>query len=178
MRRDGVAREYFFAHKQSGGSSAPGIKMFTADRMQSVETTEQTFEAQYQIEMSKAGEMSEKPYLFDPNRPLGAPGRTRRRRYVGPRLKYIYRCSYCGRQFTKTTQSPALGAHKTRAEMPAADTPAISWEQIFLKVYLAQQSHLTNNLGNSERTRYDWTGQLAQAFQKRWGPVLAAATST
>jgi hypothetical protein len=114
MRRDGVAREYFFAHKQSGGSSAPGIKMFTADRMQSVETTEQTFEAQYQIEMSKAGEMSEKPYLFDPNRPLGAPGRTRRRRYVGTRVKFTYRCTYCGKQFTKTTQSPALGAHKTK----------------------------------------------------------------
>jgi predicted nucleotidyltransferase component of viral defense system len=114
MRRDGVAREYFFAHKVSGGSSAPGIKMFTADRMQSVDNTEQTFEPQYQIEMSKAGEMPEKPYLFDPNKPLRAPKRTTRTRYVGPRLKYIYRCSYCGKQFTKTTQSSALGAHKTK----------------------------------------------------------------
>lgn len=114
MRRDGVAREYFFAQKLSGGGSAPGIKMFTADHMQSVENTEQTFEPQYQIEMSKAGEMPEKPYLFDPNKPLRTPRRTKRRRYVGTRLKYIYRCSYCGRQFTKTTQSPLLGPHKTK----------------------------------------------------------------
>ena len=89
-------------------------KRLTADHMQSVENTEQTFEPQYQTEMSKAGEMSEKPYLFDPNRPLGAPGRTRRRRYVGTRVKFTYRCTYCGKQFTKTTQSPALGAHKTK----------------------------------------------------------------
>jgi predicted nucleotidyltransferase component of viral defense system len=114
MRRDGVEREYFFAHKVSGGSTGPGIRTFTADRMEAIENTDQQFEPRHQIELSKAGEMPENRYLFDPNKPARTPRSPLRVRSSGPRIKYIYRCSYCGRQFTKTSQDPSLGVHKGR----------------------------------------------------------------
>ena len=112
MRRDRVEREYFFAHKVSGGSTGPGIRTFTADRMEAIENTDQEFEPRHPIELSKAGEMPENRYLFDPNRPLRAPRSRLRVRSSVPRLKYRYRCPLCGKQFTKTTQSPAIGVHK------------------------------------------------------------------
>ena len=111
-RRDGVEREYFFAHKVSGGSSAPGCKMFTADRMESIENTDLKFEPEYPIELSKAGEMPENRYLFDPNKPVRAPKPRTRMSNVGSTIKYQYRCMYCGRTFTKSTQTSSLGSHK------------------------------------------------------------------
>lgn len=118
MRRDGVEREYFFAHKVSGGSTGPGIRTFTADRMEVIENTERKFEPRHPIELSKAGEMPENRYLFDPNKPAREPRARMRTRSVGPKLKYIYRCGYCGKKFTKTKQDLSLGAHKGRGGYP------------------------------------------------------------
>ena len=124
QRRDGVEREYFFAYKLSGGSSEPGMKMFVAEHMQAIETTETTFVPRYQIELSKAGEMPEDRYLFDPNKPLRSPrhatGLGRRTRLSpqssGP--KYIFRCGMCGKQFTKRTYDASLRSHKSKNGYP------------------------------------------------------------
>src|SRR5262249_53297690 len=96
QRRDGVEREYFFAYKLSGGESAPGIRSFVPEHMESIENTETKFEPRRQIELSKAGEMPENRYLFDPNKPARSPRtgygvRARRARNLGPR--YVFRCS-------------------------------------------------------------------------------------
>jgi predicted nucleotidyltransferase component of viral defense system len=116
QRRDGVAREYFFAYKLSGGASQPGMKMFVAENMQSIENTETGFTPRYQIELSKAGEMPEDRYLFDPNKPMKSPARAARRRIVGSLSvngpKYIFRCSVCGKRFTKRTYDGSLRPHK------------------------------------------------------------------
>jgi predicted nucleotidyltransferase component of viral defense system len=112
-RRDGVEREYFFTYKVSGGATEPGIRTFTADRMEAIENTDRKFEPRHAIELSKAGEMPENRYLFDPNKPIWAP---RARLGIGrqrPRLKYTYRCTSCGKQVTKTTQSATIGPHKS-----------------------------------------------------------------
>jgi hypothetical protein len=117
VRKDGVEREYFFAHKVSGGSSAPGCKMFTADRMESIENTDLKFEPEYPIELSKAGEMPENRFLFDPNKPARAPKPRSRVGVFGVRsvrssTKYKYKCGYCGKTFTKNLQNSSLGPHK------------------------------------------------------------------
>jgi hypothetical protein len=116
QRRDGVEREYFFAYKLSGGESAPGIKMFVPERMQAIENTETKFEPRFPIELSKAGEIPEKRYLFDPNKPLRSPRRTGVFRTHAPRASfgpvYIFRCNVCGKSFRKKTYDASLNPHK------------------------------------------------------------------
>lgn len=49
-RRDGVAREYFYGWDQTGGRSGEiGIKSYTADKVEAVEVTEETFEPRFPI---------------------------------------------------------------------------------------------------------------------------------
>jgi hypothetical protein len=109
QRRDGIEREYFFAWKLSGGASAPGIRMFTADNMQAIENTNVEFKPRYQTELSKAGEMPENRYLFDPNKP----DRTLRLRRFSNGPKYIYQCSHCGKRFTRSSRNSNLHSHKS-----------------------------------------------------------------
>jgi predicted nucleotidyltransferase component of viral defense system len=121
QRRDGVEREYFFGYKLSGGESEPGIKMFIAENMQSAENTDFKFEPRHQIELSKAGEMPEDHYLFDPNKPARAPrtkGLVRRRSQPTTTVKYIFKCGTCGKRFTKTSYSASLGTHKNKSGFP------------------------------------------------------------
>jgi hypothetical protein len=125
QRRDGVEREYFFAYKLSGGASEPGIKMFVAEHMQAIETTETKFVPRHQIELPKAGEVPEDRYLFDPNKPLRMPrsvlGRSGRMSGFRPQPsgpRYIFRCSVCGKRFTKRTYDASLGSHKGKSGYP------------------------------------------------------------
>lgn len=114
--RNGVKQEYFYVYNQSGGENEPGIRRFLPERVQSIENTEEKFTPQFQIELSKAGETPENPYLFDPNKPTRAPRfgiRTPRRPSVGP--KYIYQCSYCGRKFTKSKRDSSIKEHKGKS---------------------------------------------------------------
>jgi hypothetical protein len=118
QRRDGIAREYFFAHKLSGGASEPGIKMFVAQHMEAIQTTETKFVPRHPIELSKAGEMPEDRYLFDPNKPMRSPTRTGRRSGISPQPsgpRYIFRCSACGKRFTKRSYDASLKSHKSKS---------------------------------------------------------------
>lgn len=112
QRKDGVQREYFYAYNVSGGDSDPGVRSFVADRIESIENTEDRFEPRFQIELSKAGERPENPYLFDPNKPTPMP----RRKVFGQIrvIKYVYKCSHCGKQFTKSSMNSTLNAHKDK----------------------------------------------------------------
>lgn len=122
QRKDGAEREYFYVYNRDGGSGIPGVRCFVAENIETIENTEEKFIPQYQIELSKAGEMPENPYLFDPNRPEPAPKRrsngirifksTSRRASSGP--KYIYQCSFCGRKFAKTKHSSSIREHKDK----------------------------------------------------------------
>jgi predicted nucleotidyltransferase component of viral defense system len=128
QRRDGVAREYFFAFKVSGGESGPGMRSFVPNKMQSIENTDTKFSPRYQIELSKAGEMPEDPYLFDPNKPLRAPSRRPRApraplsifKPSGP--TYVFRCGVCGRTFRKKSYDSTLGSHKGKNGYPCYGT--------------------------------------------------------
>lgn len=126
QKRDGEQKEYFYCFNVSGGTSPPGLRSFVPSELQSVENTDEKFEPRYLVEMSKAGEKPEDPYLFDPSRPTPAPkGRrsglariTQPRRSLSQAIRYIYQCSFCGKRFTKTKQSSTLGAHKNKAKWP------------------------------------------------------------
>lgn len=125
QRRDGVQREYFYAYNCSGGSNPPGIRCLVADKFQSIENTDTKFTPRegFIIELSKAGESPENPYLFDPNKPTPRPrahfGRfTSRRQSFGP--KYVYQCNYCGKKFTKSTNSSSLNPHKDKYGYPCS----------------------------------------------------------
>ena len=118
-KRDGDAREYFYVFNQSGGSNPPGVRSLIPSGFQSIENTDEKFAPRFPIELSKAGELPEDRYLFDPNRPTSAPrsmgvfGRSGvARKSSGP--KYIYQCSHCGRKFPKTTRDGTLREHKDK----------------------------------------------------------------
>jgi predicted nucleotidyltransferase component of viral defense system len=118
-KRDGDAREYFYVFNRSGGSNPPGVRSLIPSGFQSIENTDEKFAPRFPIELSKAGELPEDRYLFDPNKPAPAPksygifGSARPSpRRSGP--KYIYQCNYCGRKFTKTTRDGTLREHKDK----------------------------------------------------------------
>lgn len=115
QRRDGVEREYLYVFNVSGGGSVPGMRTFVAERIGAIENTEEKFEPRHIIELCKAGEKPENPYLFDPNRPLPSPKR-RAGRSTG--LMYVYQCSYCGKRFSRKTQNSMLRPHKSKSGYP------------------------------------------------------------
>lgn len=113
-------KEYLYVFNCSGGDNPPGIRQFVSDNMQSIENTDEKFNPQYPIELSKSGEMPENPFLFDPDKPVRAP-RVRKTRSFGVRTprsrtfgspKYVYKCSSCGKTSVKTTMDGKLRAHK------------------------------------------------------------------
>ncbi|MEI7890554.1 MAG: nucleotidyl transferase AbiEii/AbiGii toxin family protein [bacterium] len=122
QRKDGTEREYFYVYNRSGGSNQPGIRCFVPENIESIENTEEKFDPQFQIELSKAGETPENPYLFDPNKPTPAPrqrtysphGVKRSPRRTSFGIRYVYQCSFCGRKFTKTTFDGNLREHKDK----------------------------------------------------------------
>jgi hypothetical protein len=115
QRKDGVQREYLYVYKRTGGSSGPGVQTLVADGFQSIEVLDEKFEPQFPIELSKAGERPENPYLFDPNKPSKAPRSRRARRRPSSGIKYRYQCSVCGKKFSKTKMSSSLGVHKNKS---------------------------------------------------------------
>ncbi len=121
IRKDGNAREYFYGYNCSGGSGV-GIRCFVAGNVESIENTEEKFEPRFLIELSKAGEKPQNPFLFDPNKPARSPKRSitssRSRKSFGP--KYIYQCNFCGKKFTKKTNNGTLNAHKDKNGYPCS----------------------------------------------------------
>lgn len=120
QRKDGRQREYFYGYNCSGGSGT-GVRCFVAENIERIENTDIKFTPRFPIELSKAGEKPENPYLFDPNRPAKAKRirslksifKTKSRKsYTGP--KYVYQCSYCGKKFTKRSRNGNLNRHKNK----------------------------------------------------------------
>lgn len=119
QRRDGSEREYLYVYDRGGGSGE-SLKSFVAEKIELIENIDEKFDPRYIIELCKAGEKPEKPYLFDPNKPAKGSSRisilprrsSLQRTYLGP--KYIYQCGYCGKKFTKRTSDSKLGKHKDK----------------------------------------------------------------
>lgn len=117
QKRNGEAREYLYVYNCSGGGSDPGIRCFIPSGFSSIENTDEKFEPRNTIELSKAGEYAEKKYLFDPNKPAlsnrrqsGGFGRVVKRQTI----KYVYQCTFCGKQVSKTHRDSSIGEHMNK----------------------------------------------------------------
>ncbi|MEI6831737.1 MAG: nucleotidyl transferase AbiEii/AbiGii toxin family protein [Candidatus Omnitrophota bacterium] len=119
QRKDGAEKEYLYVYNRTGGENQPGTRCFVSERIESIENTEEKFEPRFPIELSKAGEKPENPYLFDPNKPVHVPG-LRRGVYNQASPQYIYQCSFCGKKFTKSTYNGNLRPHKDKNGYPCS----------------------------------------------------------
>ncbi len=124
-RRDGEAKEYFYVFNRSGGSNPPGVRSLVPSGFQSIENTDEKYTPQFPIELSKAGELPEEKYLFDPNKPAKSPTRFSfsSRSRTGP--YYIYRCSACGKEFRRSEMNGNLNPHKNKSGYPCYGTYGI-----------------------------------------------------
>ena len=112
-RKDGVAQEYFYAWDRTGGHSGPGIKTLMHYDVQALDVLEETFEPQFEVTLSKAGDSSQSGYFAGNRRPRTLHGEDNGRRlrtHTGP--KYIIQCGACGKHFTRTTSSTRMNQHK------------------------------------------------------------------
>lgn len=111
-RKDGYGQEYFYVYDRTGGrTSGPGIKSFVNANVNAIENTSEKFEPRYEVELSKAGEFSQKTYF---SRPFG-----RRRAFTRfssfsqtNEYKYIVQCAYCGKQFKRKRPTTKVNPHK------------------------------------------------------------------
>jgi len=121
LRRTQERKLLLDAIKHETGEERP----YRVDRIQSAEITQIVFEPKYLIELTPGEPISAPPttrtasYLSRPG--AGKPRMTRPRssglaRTYGP--KYIYKCTVCGKRFTKRTMNGALNPHKNKSKRP------------------------------------------------------------
>lgn len=114
------AREYFYAWDRTRG---PSIKTFVNTDVEALSVLDETFEPQFEIELSKAGEEARRAYFGRPFKD-GVRHATRSIRTSPPRLTalrgwsgfeqtYKVQCPYCQKVFTRKTQSLTLNEHKS-----------------------------------------------------------------
>jgi predicted nucleotidyltransferase component of viral defense system len=112
-KKDGDEREYFWGYNASGGSSPPGIRVFTSDKFQAATVTDIPFTPRYPVEVSKAGDVSQAG-SFATRRPVPSFGFTRQPRRRALSRPYMFRCPVCNRRFSRTTFDTSPNAHKRR----------------------------------------------------------------
>jgi predicted nucleotidyltransferase component of viral defense system len=113
--------EYFYAFDRSEHGRGPSIKSFLNEGVQGLEILDETFEPQFEIELSKAGEPSKRSHF---SKAFG--GQTSRTRKTAglrvsrfpSRQQFSLRCPYCERTFKRSSRSTALNPHKDRAGYP------------------------------------------------------------
>lgn len=112
-RRDGVAREYFYAWDLTGGRSGQvGIKSYIADKVRSVAITDETFEPRFSIELTKSGGYFTKPYFSGAG--VGKFASPRVSRSSGLSKDYTVECPYCNKRFKRSKYDTKLNEHKDR----------------------------------------------------------------
>ena len=60
-RSDGIGQEYLYVWDRTGGTSGPGIKSLFNYRIEDLTVTDEPFEPRFEIELTKAGEFSDRP---------------------------------------------------------------------------------------------------------------------
>lgn len=110
QRKESGALEYFYAYDQTGGRTGEtGIKSLVADKFESAEVTDTSFEPRYEIEVSKAGDRSQAGTF---TRKTYVPGFGIRRKSASRGPTYVFRCTMCGRVFAHQSFDGKLRAHK------------------------------------------------------------------
>jgi len=110
-RRDGVAREYFYAWDLMGGRSRQiGIKSYIAEKVRSVTITDETFEPRFPIELTKSSGYFSKPFSAG----VGSFASRREARSSGLSMDYTVECPYCNKRFPRSKYDTKLNEHKDR----------------------------------------------------------------
>jgi hypothetical protein len=121
LRRTREGNLLLFAIRHQTGED----RSYRVDRIQGAEVTKEPFTPKYVVELTPSGPISappttRRPTGLDISRPWTT--RTTRRRSVsGPRSfgpKYVFRCTLCGKQFTRKTYSASLNPHKNKRGYP------------------------------------------------------------
>jgi predicted nucleotidyltransferase component of viral defense system len=112
-RRDGVGREYLYGWDRLGGRSGEvGIKMYIADKVQSVTMLEETFEPRFPIELTKSSGYFGKPFSTSGTRSIGSQRSRPARNVFG--IEYTVECPYCSKRFKRSQYDTKLNDHKDR----------------------------------------------------------------
>ena len=122
-RQDGVAQEYFYCWDTTGGrTSPPGVKTFLNGKLASAEVTEVSFEPQFEIELSKAGERAKIEAFGSGRASSRVPARARPTpaHYGLSRLTYVIQCPYCQKKFNRQKNITTLNPHKTSDGYPCS----------------------------------------------------------
>tara|TARA_R110000851_G_scaffold265038_1_gene417575 strand:- start:337 stop:1734 length:1398 start_codon:yes stop_codon:yes gene_type:complete len=114
--KNGFPREYFYVWDRSGGSSGkPGIRSLVNPKVRNPEILDERFEPQFEIELSKSGEISEKSYFGGRRSPKARRrGSSISRSIYSGGPKRLVECPYCGRVFKRKTASTTLNKHKDK----------------------------------------------------------------
>jgi predicted nucleotidyltransferase component of viral defense system len=113
-RADGAPNEYFYVYDRTGGQRGPGIKALFHYKIRGLELLDEQFTPRYPVELSKAGDSSQAGYFASRTAGARASKRATSRRAASAGPKYVIQCSYCGKQFRRTTHVVRLNAHKDR----------------------------------------------------------------
>jgi hypothetical protein len=112
-RKDGVAREYFYAWDPRGGRSGrPGIRCYIADKIRCISVTDQTFEPRFPMELAKGANLGSAYFA--------TPTFLSRRKSVTSSFapSITVECVYCGRQFKRRGYDTRLNKHNGRFGSP------------------------------------------------------------
>jgi predicted nucleotidyltransferase component of viral defense system len=116
-RNDGVGQEYFYVFDRTGGrTSGPGVKSLFHYKIQNLQVEDETFEPQFPVELSKAGDRDRTGYFAGSGGRRGSITSSRRATPRRPRrpsygLVHIIQCPYCGKRFRRKTMSTRLNDH-------------------------------------------------------------------
>ncbi len=104
--------------------AASEIRCFRTDRIISATVTEQAFTPSYSIDFIPEGPVRlsarqmTSTSLVVPQRQSSAPGARTRVRRSGGGPRYVFKCSTCGKQFTRSKYDSRLNAHKDKQGYP------------------------------------------------------------
>lgn len=96
-------------------------RSYRVDRIQGVTVTKVSFTPRYAIELTTLGPLSAPPTArrstgLIKSKPTST--RSSRRRSSGFGLKYVFKCSLCGKQFTRSSYNISLNQHKNKQGYP------------------------------------------------------------
>jgi predicted nucleotidyltransferase component of viral defense system len=109
------ASEYLFVFDRVGGKRGPSIKSFFHHKIRDLVMLEETFDPRYEVELSKAGDVSQSGHFggnAGPGRSQGAYRAAGRRANGYHGMTYVVACRRCGKEFQRTQRSTQINAHK------------------------------------------------------------------
>jgi len=122
LRRTREGNILLYSVKHTSGEP----RSYRIDRIQGAEVTKTTFVPKYQIELTPSGSMSIPPTArkIDSDFSLSSSrksfarrtSRVRPKNDFGP--KYVYECTFCGKKFTRKTNTSKLNPHKDKQGYP------------------------------------------------------------